>query len=463
MLTSLFHSPHLPQRAADVINQENIGGFDSAGALDIFSDNPLHKESLDGEQVGTVSGRCTLLPNNNTEWFCHGTFKFVNGGDTISFAGLSPNSYDPGRVAITGGTGCYEGASGTLLMTPLAIVDEYDAYQWELESTTADGSTCDPTPLSQLFGGGLVETVTGGEIVGDFETMGSLDLWSGNPITSSDGTQVGTSGGVCTLLPGALAWHCIGQIFINGSNDSITYSGYSPNSLDTGTLAITGGTGCYEGAGGTLLLTAEDESYATYLWGFSEVTNEAKSSCMSLQDAFQGYLNVYEENVAGQLLGDYTTGGSQELWWNHPLHAGTPDGEEVGTSLGSCTLLPNATEFICAGQLMIGTASVGGDSITYSGYSPNSYDGGMISIDGGTGCYDGIGGTFLLSALSVDEEFDYYLYELLGTTEVGDGEGGEGGGGNTDTSLATSTGTSSIAMCLISSISFGIYALIRAL
>ena len=45
-----------------------------AWRFDIFSDNSLNKVdlSLDGEQVGSVSGRCcTLLPKTSSEWFCY--------------------------------------------------------------------------------------------------------------------------------------------------------------------------------------------------------------------------------------------------------------------------------------------------------------------------------------------------------------------------------------------------------
>ena len=65
------------------VNGTNIGN--ATGALDLWSDNPLRAGSIDGEIIGKISGRCTLLPGE-LFYLCNGIMKFA-GNDTITYTG----------------------------------------------------------------------------------------------------------------------------------------------------------------------------------------------------------------------------------------------------------------------------------------------------------------------------------------------------------------------------------------
>ena len=134
---------------------------------------------------------------------------------------LSPNNNDRGTVAITGGTGCYEGASGTFYMT--AQGEDYSSYLYEYLMGTVNS---DCVPIDKIVGDGLKETTDGSETVGDYDTPGSKDLWASNTLTNSDGELRGKSYGDCTLLPNATTWMCIGAWALDESVDTIiTFAG----------------------------------------------------------------------------------------------------------------------------------------------------------------------------------------------------------------------------------------------
>ena len=99
------------------------------GDLDLWADNPLKEADIDGPSLGLSSGSCTLLPGA-LKWMCNMEMVFDDG--SIILSGISLNDNDPAHVAIVGGTGCYEGASGTVEMTALSLVNEFDAFQYVL-------------------------------------------------------------------------------------------------------------------------------------------------------------------------------------------------------------------------------------------------------------------------------------------------------------------------------------------
>jgi len=101
--------------------------------------------------------------------------------------------------------------------------EDYGSYLYGYEAG-ASSDTC--VSIDQLFGDGLKEANIANEIVGDYETPGSKELWAGNPFTNSDNEQVGKSYGDCTLLPSALTFMCIGVWLLNSdAGDIITFGG----------------------------------------------------------------------------------------------------------------------------------------------------------------------------------------------------------------------------------------------
>ncbi len=131
---------------------------------------------------------------------------------------LSPNNVDRGSLAVTGGTGCYQNANGTIFITSQGETSE--SFLLEYQPSNADESCS----VQDLVGGGLSEANVGGSTIGDYETAGSKDLWAANILTNSSGVQVGLSYGDCTLLPGVASFMCIGEWALD-SGDIVTYAG----------------------------------------------------------------------------------------------------------------------------------------------------------------------------------------------------------------------------------------------
>jgi len=69
------------------LNVTNIDGYNTTGALEIWSDNPLRAQSLDGEVIGKNSGKCTLLPRAE-QFLCYGMMK-ISENDTITYTGYA--------------------------------------------------------------------------------------------------------------------------------------------------------------------------------------------------------------------------------------------------------------------------------------------------------------------------------------------------------------------------------------
>jgi len=101
------------------------------GDLNLWSNNTLVLGNVNGNVVGTSSGACILLPGSK-EWQCVFELNFSGNGGGISIAGISNNSNEPKSLAITGGTRCFEGATGTIQMTALNIDSQFDAIKYEL-------------------------------------------------------------------------------------------------------------------------------------------------------------------------------------------------------------------------------------------------------------------------------------------------------------------------------------------
>mmetsp|Transcript_25367 Transcript_25367/g.51619 ORF Transcript_25367/g.51619 Transcript_25367/m.51619 type:complete len:521 (-) Transcript_25367:661-2223(-) len=433
-----FQSRPFAQSAYEVnVNATTIGGLNVTGAVYAWSENPLRVGSVDGAAIGKSTGKCTLLPGEQM-WMCSGIFKISNQ-DTITTMGLSPNNQERGSLAVTGGTGCYQNANGTIYITSQGETSE--SFLLEYQASNAD----EACSIQDLVGEGLSEANVGGKTIGDYETVGSKDLWAGNILTDSSGAQIGLSYGDCTLLPGVAAFMCIGEWALD-SGDIVTYAGYSPNSMNPGHIAVTGGTGCYAGASGTLLLKAANEEYSSYDWNY-QPKPEAET-CFSLVDTLGGHL-IYESSSGSIVIGDYETPGSMDIWFNNSMYTGSHDGAllEGMYSLGECTLLANATEFMCTEQFVLNATD--GSSIVAAGFSPNSFEDGTMAISG-TGCFTGIKGGLTITAQSIEEDYDYFSYEVKSTNEKEDASGvdageetdsskGEEAGSNTEEEISNET------------------------
>jgi len=118
-------------------------------------------------------------------------------------------------------------------------------------------------PLSHIFNQPIFEININNELIAADGTdgtgikTGDLNLWSNNTLAlgAMNGDLVGTSSGACILLPGSTEWQCVFELNFN-SEGSISISGISNNSNEPRSLAITGGTRCFEGTAGTIQMTA---------------------------------------------------------------------------------------------------------------------------------------------------------------------------------------------------------------
>jgi hypothetical protein len=79
-----------------------------------WNDSPFNAK--DGSQQATTSGFCTTVEESPVRYFCHYTSQFGEGplsGSLLSFSGISVDNGDGAAIfPITGGTGCFAGASG---------------------------------------------------------------------------------------------------------------------------------------------------------------------------------------------------------------------------------------------------------------------------------------------------------------------------------------------------------------
>jgi hypothetical protein len=74
--------------------------------------NKLYKA---GERIGTLQARCVVMRRGNAPWLCDGAYRLRNGiisGTAVIFEDNTRN-----RIAVTGGTGAYAGATGVSVET----------------------------------------------------------------------------------------------------------------------------------------------------------------------------------------------------------------------------------------------------------------------------------------------------------------------------------------------------------
>jgi hypothetical protein len=89
----------------------SAGDF-SAGSVNLYDETGKRAGSLHIVCVATVSG-----PEVHSKFQCNGTVQLADGTLALSALNERHADQDVDRVSITGGTGAYEGARGTLVTT----------------------------------------------------------------------------------------------------------------------------------------------------------------------------------------------------------------------------------------------------------------------------------------------------------------------------------------------------------
>ena len=95
-------------------------------------------------------------------------------------------------------------------------------------------------------------------------SLGDVLAWHNRVYNVADTQQIATDNGYCvrTVATGKTEWECAWTTLLPGGH--ITVEGpYYDDGTDT-TLAITGGTGIYAGAGGSMLLHARNSAGTEY-------------------------------------------------------------------------------------------------------------------------------------------------------------------------------------------------------
>jgi len=417
------------KNSEDIAPDGTTADFNTTADMDLWHENRLYQNSSEDTDnlIGTSSGFRTLLPGAKN-FQCAMTWT-LDTGDIFYLTGLSPNSNESGVIAITGGTGCAK-AAGSIQMR--ALGEDFESYEYELlepPSTT----TC--TPLGDRFWGGLTENNTNSEAVAadgrfaGFNKTADQRLWSENDLSSNDAADIiGKSSGFCTLLPSnPNSFHPVFQCAMTWTfddmGDSIYLSGLSRNHPDrSSVVAITGGTGCYENAAGSVLMTGVGANFESYEYELLEPPPEA-AACVPLEDVFAapGLLEVndhWEGVTADGGEAYFNKTADMDLSFGNPLYQGNSSGQPVGLSYGFRTLLPGIAVFQCSTTLTIDESNDG--RVTLAGLSPNSNETGILVVTGGTGCYEGATGAVEFTAQGQGDVVDSYLYVWKNTTEEDD-------------------------------------------
>lgn len=129
------HGQHGQQRTFRVtatmteVSQVDLGAQGpSLGDEIVFSGNLLHS----GHQVGHQSGVCTTVSMARQEAQCIATYSF-GGGQITAQALIILGSSTPYAVAITGGSGNYEGAAGEVHVRPATSTNPNGILTFYLE------------------------------------------------------------------------------------------------------------------------------------------------------------------------------------------------------------------------------------------------------------------------------------------------------------------------------------------
>jgi len=122
-----------------------------------------------------------------------------------------------------------------------------------LASTSTPGTSTSPVVI-HVVEHAITDTVQ--EFHPHTASLGDVLAWHNPVYNASDAQQIATDNGYCirTVATGKTEWECAWTTFLPGGQ--ITVEGpYYDDGTDT-TLAVTGGTGQYTGAEGSMLLHA---------------------------------------------------------------------------------------------------------------------------------------------------------------------------------------------------------------
>ena len=430
--------------------EEVVYTYSVPGDQDLWHGNPLSRlapnnttasSDDDDDVVGTSSGVCHLLPPDGSASQCLTVFTFdaspddglVVVADSIILSSYWPNDATiPGEMIIIGGTGCLEGATGTVSVIATDDTWEYFKYT-QVHQTDSDrlSSSCSLSSID-IFSESFTDSVQNEDLCreeGEIEecrnellirptgvgpSAANRDLWNG--FHSPVGRSVS---GACTWVSDDL---CIGT-------ETLHYDQYGNLSLSvfwdsnhTGRAMILGGTGCHYNDQGTMYVSLGQQNGKKVYKYDEEVFSDEDVDCdaASIDSLLQNFLydereRIYIVSASGRqntVMSEET--GERVLWHNTPISAG-------GSSSGLCTLLPPGEMFFCTNVLEF---SEDRSSITFMGLLPNKLDvPGTMAVVAGSGCFANTTIKSLqYTAKSVDDgrpgvlQFDYFTIDAAAST-----------------------------------------------
>ena len=223
---------------------------ESAGDVYAFDSNELVTA---GGVTGFVEGECMFLEDISLDkLFCTVTYGFDETDDRLLVTGL----FD--QMVITGGTGCFNGASGT--------VSGFDPDTGDLEYTvslddpdSASASSCIQdiftNPWTEEYGDTFVD-YNGVDVDTDGETAGDIYVFDNKVVTiplPGGGTEEGTLAGRCFVTVSQDDLFC--QYVVYAPGGAITFQG-----LFFDAMYISGASGCYNGLTGYVVGDADDNT-----------------------------------------------------------------------------------------------------------------------------------------------------------------------------------------------------------
>jgi len=250
------------------------GQANKLGERIIWSVDPL--KDLDGNEAGNDSGICTAIAEDSGDgyvsYLCSLLYEFVTGplagptGSKLLVTGIfryasATDGSDKGLgdYTIAGGTGCFSGASGSVvdeLVSPTSPVVYRETVK--LETAKHNNKKCPTKGKPVVYQDVAVSDFFEGSSYGD------RLAWFQDPLKEIDsGRQVGTDTGHCTVIAEAdengMAQRLC-TIYVAWTAGDLAGSTLLPQgvlssdaSSGIGNMTITGGTGCFAGASGVFV------------------------------------------------------------------------------------------------------------------------------------------------------------------------------------------------------------------
>lgn len=242
-MNTVFGASAWTEDGTDLFVDFDLDEDTSAGDLTIFDGNVIDA----GGVQGSLSGECVVLPGDDS--YCYMTFKFSQG--SLSLQG----GFDS-AMAITGGTGCFQGVTGAFRGQSLVEDEEYyDEYYnenagYEYEFLIDGITDLDVECNSEMFEFPWFEF--GSEVWIDYDqdgddSTGDLYLFDNLVVVQNIGGIVGRLSGVCSLMqnPNDLSDVSFCTITFAFDNGEVVIQGFSTD------MTIVAGAGCYADVEGT--------------------------------------------------------------------------------------------------------------------------------------------------------------------------------------------------------------------